>query len=93
MGIFTVDGFDAQNVDVSTLELEGVPVTEIHGRLHLEDLDGDGDLDVVVHLDRADLCEATKDLSLKQSVPVTVTGETNEGRPFEGTDTIRIVKR
>ncbi len=93
VGIFTDEDFDATTVDVTTLELEGIPVAEKHGKVHPEDLDGDGDEDAVVHLEKADVCEATENLPLKESVPVTLTGSTNEGQKFEGIDTIRIVKR
>jgi len=92
-GIFTDDDFNAALVDVSTLELEGTPVSEVHGRLHLEDLDDDGDLDAVVHLDKGDVCTATVDLPLDVSVPVVLTGATTDDQQFQGTDTIRIIKR
>ena len=93
VGIFTDDDFNAALVDVSTLELEGTPVSEVHGKLHLEDLDGDGDLDAVVHLDKGEVCAATIDLPLNVSVPVVLTGATTTDQQFEGTDTIRIIKR
>jgi len=93
VGIFTDDDFNAALVDVSTLELEGTPVSEVHGRLHLEDLDNDGDLDAVVHLDKGDVCTATVGLPLDVSVPVVLTGATTDDQQFQGTDTIRIIKR
>ena len=93
VAIFSDENFDATKVDLSSLELQGVPVGEKHGKVHGGDLDGDGDRDAMLHLKRADVCEATKDLPLKQPVEVTLTGETTDGQNFAGTDTIRIVKR
>lgn len=93
VGIFSKDGFDANEVDVSTLKLEGIPVREIHNRLHPQDLDGAGELDTVVHLSKVDVCQATSNLPLRQSISVTLTGTTSVGQNFEGSDTIRIVRR
>ena len=93
VGIFSDGTFDARLVDPYTLKLEGFLVAEEHGRVHAQDLDGDGDLDVVVHLDRENVCEATLGLPLKEDVSVDLTGETTDGLEFKGTDTIRVVAR
>ena len=75
------------------MQLQGIPVTEIHDTLHPEDVDDDGDLDAVVHLEKAAVCEATIDFALKESVEVRLTGQTTDGIPFEGIGDIRITKR
>jgi len=93
VGIFTDDDFNAALVDISTLELEGYAVRDVDGKLHLEDLDDDGDLDAVVHLDKGDVCAATSDLPLGEDVLVVLTGSTTDALQFQGTDTIRIIRR
>jgi len=99
VAIFTDDNFDATTIDIEIIEMSLVgsePITvvsEVHGELHPEDVDGDGDLDAVLHLDKAGVCKATEDAPLKESADVTLTGSTTDGLPFEGTGDIRIVKR
>ena len=90
--------FDAGTIDIEILSMSLVGsspiiVTEVHGELHLFDVDGDGLLDSVLHLDKAGVCEATKDTPLKESVDVELSGETTDGTQFVGTGDIRIVKR
>ena len=87
VAILTTEDFDASEVDPSTVALEGVLAKEKgksdkHGSL--EDVDADGDLDLVVQIPNTinwadDATEAT------------LTGETWEGVPIEGTDSVRIV--
>lgn len=92
VGIFTKAGFNARDIDLTSLTLEGVPVEEKHGTVHLEDLDGDGDLDGVVHLSKDQVCGATTNLPIGESVLVKLTG-TAAGVKFRGADTILILKR
>ena len=74
-------------IDVSNLQLNGVPVTEKHGKVHLEDEDGDGVVDFgVVHILTQDVCNAPG--VANGSVSVTL----SDGS-FEGTDTILIKKK
>ncbi len=88
--------FDATKVDITTLMLEGVEVNEKHGKTHGgEDMNGDSYLDIMIHLKRAEVCEALADpdlYPLKTPLEVTLTGM-SDGEAFEGTDTIKIVKR
>lgn len=70
------------DVDVNTVEFAGAsPV-----RFSFEDVDLDGDIDLVFHF-------STQDLQLTSSdTEATLTGETSGGIPFTGTDSVRIVK-
>jgi hypothetical protein len=87
VAILTTDDFDASTVDPATVALEGV-LAEGKGKSgkygSLEDVDHDGDLDLVVQIpntiDWAD--DATE---------ATLTGMTWDGIPIQGTDSVRIV--
>lgn len=98
VAIFGADNFDVSNIDIDTLQLNGVDVTEEHDTIHIEDLNADEFPDAVLHLDKAGVCEATADdelYPLKESADAILTGSTTEDPPkaFEGTGDIRIVKR
>ena len=87
VAILTTEDFDASEVDASTVAIEGVLAKQKgksgkHGSL--EDVDSDGDLDLVVQIPNTidwpdDATEAT------------LTGETWDAVPIEGTDSVRIV--
>jgi len=93
VAVFGSADFDVSTIDKSTLKLNGIAVTEVHDKIHIEDKNGDEFPDAVLHLDKAGVCEATQDASLKESVDATLTGSTIDDQDFEGTDDIRIVKR
>jgi len=90
VAILTMDDFDATTVDHKTVTFEGgseTHVDQISGELrrHEEDVDDDGDIDLVFHfrLGETDLtCDSTQG---------TLTGLTFEGQSIEGTDNIRMV--
>ncbi len=86
VGIFTEGDFDAQTVDVSSVELEGITAN----KFKLKDLDADGDIDAVLKFKKALICEVGTSLSA-QSVTLQLFGQTTNGKQFEGTDQIRIV--
>jgi len=92
VAVFGADNFDVSTIDLDTLQLNGVDVTETHNKIHLEDLNNDGFDDAVLHLDKTGVCEATQDAPLKESVDATLTGSNADG-DFVGTGDIRIVKR
>ena len=74
-------------IDVNSLLLNGDAVTEKHGKVHLEDEDGDGVIDFgVVHILTQEICNAP-DVE-NGSFEVTL----SDGS-FEGTDTILIKKK
>ena len=90
IAVFSDSNFVAKNIDVSTLKLEDKSVTEIHGKVHLKNLDGNGDRDALVHLNKVDVCNAISNLPVGKLVPVTLTGLMTDEQQFEGTDTIKI---
>ena len=82
-----MDQAGLEAIDVSNLQLNGVAVTEKHGKVHLEDEDEDGVVDFgVVHILTQDVCNAPG--VENGSVSVTL----SDGS-FEGTDTILIKKK
>ncbi|MEM4252492.1 MAG: hypothetical protein QXE84_03100 [Candidatus Nitrosotenuis sp.] len=90
IGIYSDGSFNATTIDLSSITINGNPVTEAHGILHIEDLNEDSIDDVVIHVNTFDVCAATTVVSGTE--PVTVAGSNANGL-FEGTDSVRIVKR
>jgi len=98
VAIFGADNFNVSTIDLESLQLNDVDVTEEHDEIHIENLNGDEFPDAVLHLDKAGVCEATADeeaYPLKESADAILTGSTTEdpSQDFEGTGDIRIVKR
>lgn len=92
VAILTTEDFDAATVDHTTVTFEGA--SEMHvdkqsgePRRHEEDVDGDGDVDLVFHFRLGDT-----DLAC-DSAEGTLTGETYDGQPIEGTDAVRMIDR
>lgn len=88
VAIFSTADFDATTVDPLTITLAGATV-RIKGKgdpqVNFDDVDGDGLMDIVVHVDtRTFVLSATDTEAI-------LTGETFDGVKFEGVDTIRIV--
>ena len=84
--------FDLVDIDLSTLTVNGVTVTEAHDKNHVQP----GDQETVLHLEAAGVCDATSDATdypLRESATITLEGSTTGGDDFEGTADIRIVKR
>ncbi len=87
VAILTTPSFDATTVDASTVTFGPDAATMVHKSAHLEDVDGDGDIDMVLHF-------KTQKTGIQASdTEATLTGETVGGVAFEGTDTVNIVPK
>lgn len=81
VAVLTTDEFDASTVDPVTVLFAGAAPL----RWATEDVDYDGDLDLIFHF-------KTQELDLDMySTEATLTGQTFDGIPIEGTDTVNIV--
>jgi hypothetical protein len=81
VAVLTTDDFDASEVDPEMVEFAGAEPE----RWTSEDVDGDGELDMLFHF-------KTEDLNLKEdSEDATLTGQTLGGHDITGTDSVRIV--
>jgi methenyltetrahydromethanopterin cyclohydrolase len=84
VAVLTTDEFDAAGLDTTTLLFAGASPR----RCSLEDVDSDGDEDLVCHFPTQDLTELDDD-----STEATLEGQTTGGTPVSGTDSVRIVER
>jgi hypothetical protein len=84
VAVLTTDLFDAATVDPDTVQLEGVDAV----KWTMDDVDGDGDLDLLLHFSTQELAVVLDAFSTE----ATLTGETNGGEAFSGMDSVRIVK-
>ena len=88
VAILSSPSFNAASVSPLTVELAGVPVSLRKNGMpmaSLEDVNGDGLLDLVLHFSIQALPHFTGDTS------ITLVGETFTGQPIIGRDSIRIV--
>jgi DNA-binding beta-propeller fold protein YncE len=85
VAILTTGDFDATTVDPLSVEFGPDGATESHGRGHIEDVDGDGDGDLVLHFRTQDTGIQCGDTS------ASLTGETFGGQVIEGSDSINTV--
>ncbi|MHC4750240.1 MAG: choice-of-anchor Q domain-containing protein [Planctomycetota bacterium] len=82
------EGFDAGDIDVSTIMLNGEVPAEPHPTA-VGDYDGDGVADLMVKFDRS----ATETLlEVGDAVQISVSGQLIDGTVFEGSDTIRVIQ-
>ena len=81
VAVLTTDVFDAAEVNPATVQFAGAAML----RWTLEDVDGDGDKDMLFHF-------RTEQLNLDQnSTEATLAGKTTEEVTFEATDEVQIV--
>jgi len=85
VAILTTEDFDASTVDPLSVEFGPDGATETHGRGHPEDVDGDGDEDLVLHF-------RTQETGIgRDDTEACLTGQTFDGLPIQGCDSVRIV--
>ncbi len=82
IAILSTDTFDAQTVDPETVHFGPAQATVAHALGHAEDVDDDGDLDLVVHFPTQQTGISCGDTS------VTLTGQTFAGVSVMGSDQI-----
>jgi streptogramin lyase len=86
VAILTTEDFDATNVDPLSVAFGPDGAEEAHGKGHIEDVDEDGDLDLVLHFRTQETGIVCDD------VEAILTEETLNGLVIEGFDSINIVK-
>ena len=78
--------FDVMNVDLGSVSLNGAPLSTAKQASHYEDVDADGNVDLLMHF-------PTRDLGLADGQSeVCLSGQTLGGVAFEGCDSIYVVK-
>jgi hypothetical protein len=85
VAILTTATFDAALVSALSVVFGPGRATEAHGKGHMEDVDGDGDLDMVLHFrtQQVGLCAGDTAACLQ--------GQTVGGQTIEGCDSVNIV--
>jgi len=85
LAVLTTNDFDASTVDPATVRFGPDDAEAV--QYALEDVDEDGDIDMILHF-------KTQDLRLNgNSIEATLSGETFGGMPIQGTDTVNIVPK
>ena len=83
------EGYDVEDIDVSTIWLNGLVPAE-SSPTGIGDCDDDGIPELMVKFDRAAVQGI---LNAGDEVDIIVTGELNDGTPFAGSDTIRVINK
>jgi PKD repeat protein len=92
VALLSVPGFDATQVDPASVRigLTGVAARNDGALMAAsEDVDGDGDLDLLLHFERAQL-QANGDLSAS-TTQLTLLGDLRDGRQFRAVDGVRVL--
>jgi hypothetical protein len=82
VAVLTALGFDARKIDPPSVRFGRASVAEIHRAGHWEDVDGDGDVDLVLHFAVAQAGIVSDDTA------VCLTGTLTSGERFHGCDRI-----
>jgi cysteine-rich repeat protein/parallel beta-helix repeat protein len=82
------EGYDAADIDILSLTVNGIPTSEDLPSA-IGDYDEDGVADLMVKFDRSAVQEI---LEPGDEVVTTVIGELMDGTSFDGTDTIRVIE-
>lgn len=82
VAILTTETFDATTVDPLSVRFGPHGAVEAHRRGHIEDADGDGDLDMVLHFNTQETGIQCGDTS------ASLTGQTFGGQAIQGSDSI-----
>ncbi len=85
VAILTTDDFDAMAVDCATVRFGPLGAYEAHGKCHVEDVDYDGDMDLMFHFRKNETGVACEDTMM------TLWGTTLDGYAFEAADHIMTV--
>ena len=85
VAILTTENFDALTVDADSVLFGPAEAEKMHRRAHVEDADGDGDLDLVLHFRAQETGIAPGDTK------ACVTGQTYDGVRIEACDVVRTV--
>jgi hypothetical protein len=85
VAIITTEGFDATSVNASSVKFGPNEAAEIHKRSHIEDVNGDGHMDLMLHFKTEEIGVGCGDNSL------TLTGHTFDGLEIIGFDFIETV--
>jgi len=85
-------GYNVTDIDISTVKLNGEAPAELHPT-EIGDYDEDGIQDLMVKFYRAHVILMIEHMSphFRQEVTLTLMGTLNDGTPFEGSDTIRVL--
>ena len=85
VSILTSEDFDALQVDPDTVLFGPADAEKAHTQVHVEDVDNDGDMDLVFHF-------RTQETGIQcGDTEATLTGETWDGTPISGTDSVTTV--
>ena len=82
VAILTTEDFDALTVSPSTVQFGPAGASIAHRSAHLEDVDGDGELDLVLHF------RTQESGILCGDAEASLTGETFDGQPIQGSDIV-----